>query len=178
MKTIPVAIFAWSLASTCTAFVAPGTGNARTTRSGTVAEQLSSSALTMAPRFDASTQRWYPSSEEESSEAGYPPIRSLLRHGPQPFFIRLTQPDEYDQAVLKFMATENCDRNEGQGNMDRYFDNPNDWAFERIESQRKGVKRDYVSINKKQVILSSIWAGIVLWFANQIVLVYIPSYFK
>ena len=73
----------------------------------------------MVPRFDPAQQRWVPSSEEESAEANYPVIRSLLRHGPGAFLARVTNPDTYDQAVLKFMATENVERWEAQGNMDR-----------------------------------------------------------
>ena len=128
-----------------------------------------SSSLAMAPRFDPSEQRWYPSTEEESAEAGYPPIRSLLRHGPSAFLVRTTQPDKYDQAVLKFMATDQADRWTAQGNMDRYFENAQDWAFERLEAERKGIKLDYVTLNKKNVFLSSIWAGIVFWFLTKLV---------
>ena len=105
----------------------------------------------MAPRFDASTQRWMPSTETERAAAGYSPVRSLLRHGPKPFLIRLTNPDAYDQAVLKFMAAEACDRTTAQGNMDRYFENAQDWAFERMEMQNKGKVYDYVTLDTKQI---------------------------
>ena len=120
----------------------------------------------MAPRFDPISQQWTASSEEESAAAGYPPIRSLLRHGPKAFLIRVTQPEQYDQAVLKFMANERCDRYTAQGNMDRYFENAQDWAFERYEMQNKGKVYDYVTIDTKQVVLSSVWGGVVLWFVN------------
>ena len=88
--------------------------------------------LNMVPRFDATTQRWFPGSEEESAEAGYPPIRSLLRHGPSAFVKRVTNPDLYDQAVLKFMANDNVGRWEAQGNMDRCNENAQDWMYERL----------------------------------------------
>lgn len=147
------------------AFVAPGASTANTCPS--------SSTLKMVPRFDPQQQKWIPSSEEESAIAGYSPIRSLLRHGPKAFFVRVTQPDMYDQAVLKFMATDRVERWEAQGNMDRFNENAQDWIFERMEAKRKGYQLDYVTLNPKQVILSSIWAGIVFWFVNDLVQRYV-----
>ena len=34
-----------------------------------------------------------------------------------PVITRITNPDNYEQAVLKYMAQTNCDRVEAQGNM-------------------------------------------------------------
>lgn len=64
------------------------------------------------------------------------------------------------------MANDKVDRWEAQGNMDRFNENAQDWIFERMESKRKGYKLDYVTLDSKQVMLSSIWAGVVFWFAN------------
>ena len=75
----------------------------------------------MAPRFDKKLNKWIPISEDEGPSAGYPPVGSLLRHGPLPYLRRVFQPDEYEQAVLKFMAVDKCDRNTAQGNMDAYI---------------------------------------------------------
>lgn len=95
-----------SLAATCCAFAPPQTS------------KLSSSALFMAaPRFDKTAQRWYPASPEEGSESAYDLTGSLLRQGPNAFFKRLLNPDEYDQACLKFMAQEGCTYQQAQGNM-------------------------------------------------------------
>lgn len=129
---------------------------------------VSSSSLEMVPRFDPAEQKWYPASEEESVESSYSPVRSLLRHGPKAFFVRLTNPDQYDQAVLKFMAGEKVERWEAQGNMDRFNENAQDWIFERLEAKKKGVTMDYVTLKPKQVVLSSVWAGVVFWFANDL----------
>ena len=81
----------------------------------------SSTTVDMAPRFDKKTQLWYPTSPEEGPEAGYPVINTLLLHGPKAFFVRVGQPDNYEQAVLKFMAQDSVDRQEAMGNMDAYF---------------------------------------------------------
>lgn len=137
------------------------------------ASASSSQQLFMAPRYDTSAQRWIPSTEDESADAGYPPIRSLLRHGPKAFLVRLTQADNYDQAVLKFMAQEKCDRWNAMGNMDRYFENGADWAYERYEMERTGKTYDYVTLDSKQVVLSSVWACVVVWFAYDIVQRYV-----
>jgi len=122
----------------------------------------------MVPKYDPLTQRWTPSSEEESAANNYPVINSLLRHGPKAFISRITQPDMYDQAVMKFMAKDNVERWVAQGNMDRFNENAQDWAFERMEMERMGKTYDYVTLKPKQVILSSIWAGVVFWFANDL----------
>lgn len=74
--------------------------------------------LSMAPRFDPTEQKWYPSSDEDGQSAGYPPIGSLFRQGPKCFFTRIFTPDQYEQSVLKYMSQESCSRNEAQGNMD------------------------------------------------------------
>lgn len=102
-----------SLSVTTTAFVvAPTTPKQHARRSTTTTSY-------MVPRYDPTTQRWSPSDNDESAKANYPPIRSLLRHGPKAFLVRTIQPDQYDQAVLKFMAKENCGRWVAQGNMVR-----------------------------------------------------------
>merc|ERR1719273_1049853 len=119
--------------------------------------------LCMAPKFDKKTQRWSPSSPEEGPEAGYGIYGTLIRQGPLPFFTRLTKPDDYEQAVLKFMAGEKgCSRDEAQGNMDAFFSNANDWMEIKM-MQKKGMKYEFGKAPKtKNVILTSIWgAGVV-----------------
>jgi hypothetical protein len=125
------------------------------------------SSLEMVPKFDPTEQKWIPASEEESDASSYPAYRSLLRHGPKAFFVRVTQPGMYDQAVLKFMAGEKVERWEAQGNMDRFNENAQDWIFERLEAKRKNYKLDYVTLTPKQIALSSVWVVIVFWFANE-----------
>jgi hypothetical protein len=75
---------------------------------------VGNTGLAMAPRFDKKTQKWYPTKPEEGPEAGYPVSRTLLLHGPKPFFQRVFNKDDYEQAVLKFMAGDKCDRDEAQ----------------------------------------------------------------
>ena len=48
--------------------------------------------------------------QTESPSAGYNLIGSLYRAGPVPFFQRIVNADSYEQAVLKYMAQEGCDR--------------------------------------------------------------------
>lgn len=40
-------------------------------------------------------EKWVAETEEEGTNA-YPPINTLLRHGPKPFFTRVFQPDDYE----------------------------------------------------------------------------------
>uniref|UniRef100_A0A7S4MBX2 Uncharacterized protein n=1 Tax=Odontella aurita TaxID=265563 RepID=A0A7S4MBX2_9STRA len=125
----------------------------------------SASALNMAIQYDPSTQRWE-ATDEGDFEGSYGPVGSLIRAGPKPFLIRLFNADSYEQAVLKYMSKEKVGRMEAQGNMDAYFENPNDWAYQKTVELRGGYKRDWATANTdpKQVTLSTIWAGVVVWF--------------
>ena len=55
--------------------------------------------------------------EDKERNEGYGPFGSLTRQGPVPFFIRLAQPEVYEQAVNKYMVLEKCDRKTAQGNI-------------------------------------------------------------
>ena len=173
VRLVLTALVAWQgvLVSSFTPSAATGMGRGMKTRAESLLPPASRSSLAMVPRFDPSEQKWFPSSEEESASANYGPVRSLLRHGPKAFFVRVTQPDQYDDqgSVLKFMASDKVGRWEAQGNMDRFNENAQDWIFERLEAKRKGkASPDYVTLNPKQVVLSSVWAGVVFWFANDV----------
>jgi hypothetical protein len=93
-----------------------------------IANAFSSSSTTqvttsLLPTFDKKTQRWSPA--EGSEEEPYGLGRTLLGNGPVPAFTRITQSDDYMQAVLKFQANEKSTIRYAQGNMDAYFENPN-----------------------------------------------------
>jgi hypothetical protein len=119
------------------------------------------------PKFNKQTQRW---EKAPTAETGYPLYETLLRNGPVPFFTRLTNPDDYEQAVLKFQAAEKCSVNEAQGNMDAYFENPNDWAFQRVQEERGGYKRSYGDpLDPKQVGLTVIWGGGITYYLSTLV---------
>ena len=126
------------------------------------------SALSMAPRFDKKEQKWYPTKPEEGPEAGYPLVNTLLLHGPKPFLQRVFNPDDYEQAVLKFMAGDKCDRQEAMGNMDAYLNNANDWAFNRLTYEKGGYKPDYVTLKKDAIILTVTWSAIVVTVASRV----------
>jgi len=131
-----------------------------------------STSLSMAPRFDKDTQKWFVTNPEtEGPSAGYNMIGSLYRAGPVPFFQRIVNADSYEQAVLKYMAQEGCDRVEAQGNMDAYLENPQDWAYQKMTEKNGGMVKDYANANMdpKQIILSTMWACVVVVFAYDLV---------
>lgn len=99
------------------------------------------------------------SSNIEDRDKGYGPIGSLIRQGPVPFFIRITNPSTYEAAVQKYMAIEKCDRMTAQGNMDAYFQDPNGWAANKLKARETGVDIDYGKMNtdKKQLFLTAVW---------------------
>eukprot|EP00545_Synedropsis_sp_CCMP1620_P012740 CAMPEP_0119016810 /NCGR_PEP_ID=MMETSP1176-20130426/14505_1 /TAXON_ID=265551 /ORGANISM="Synedropsis recta cf, Strain CCMP1620" /LENGTH=156 /DNA_ID=CAMNT_0006970353 /DNA_START=15 /DNA_END=485 /DNA_ORIENTATION=+ len=111
----------------------------------------------MAPRFDKKDNIWIPTGPEEGPEAGYDVWGSLFRQGPSPFLTRVFKPSDYEQAVLKFMAGDKCDRLEAQGNMDAYLRNPADWQYNRM----KGYTVDYVSLRPKTIVLTFVWSALV-----------------
>mmetsp|Transcript_35414 Transcript_35414/g.72380 ORF Transcript_35414/g.72380 Transcript_35414/m.72380 type:complete len:205 (-) Transcript_35414:1112-1726(-) len=124
------------------------------------------------PRFDKTTEKWIVTDPAtQGPEAGYDLIGSLYRAGPVPFIQRVINAEQYEQAVLKYMAAEGCDRKEAQGNMDAYFENPQDWAYQKMQEQNGAAKKDYANANMdpKQIALSTIWAGVVFWFAYYLV---------
>jgi hypothetical protein len=159
MFLLSLAICLNSLLGGTFAFMVAPSSSCATQRKGS-----SSSSLNMAPKFDKATQKWSPSSPEEGPEAGYGVTKTLLRHGPKAFLQRVFTPDDYDQAVLKFMASDKCSRDEAQGNMDAYMENPNDWAYNRLYTERTGIKIDYVTLKNSEVVKTSVWAGIVFFF--------------
>lgn len=120
----------------------------------------------MAPRFVGG--EWVANSPTDTAEAGYSAGKTLLMHGPKPFFSRIFQEREYEQAVLKFMAQDGVDRNEAQGNMDAYLRNPNDWAFQRFESEKKGVKINYSEIRSKELGLVLVWSVVVVFVVGRV----------
>ena len=123
----------------------------------------------MAPRFDKTKGRWFTDEPDEMLGSSYGVIGTLYRAGPVPFLSRLKDEDTYDQAVLKYMAQDGCDRKEAQGNMDAFLENPQDWAYQKVQEQNGSYKKDYANANmdKKQVVLSTIWGvGIVGFLGN------------
>eukprot|EP00978_Attheya_sp_CCMP212_P009341 scaffold22073_cov47-Attheya_sp.AAC.2 len=126
------------------------------------------STLSMAPKYDPETEKWSPTTPED--EEGYPVFGTLLRQGPKPFFQRLSSGDDYEQAVYKYMAKEECSRNEAQGNMDAYFENPNDWQYQKLQEKDGAEKFDYANANMdpKQLVLTAIWSVVVTYFLSDI----------
>ena len=70
------------------------------------------------------------------------------------------------------MANEKCGRDEAQGNMDAFFANANDWMEIKMREKKGFPKYDFAKPPKtKDVILISIWAGIVFWYTGQFILI-------
>jgi len=137
----------------------PGSSKAFSYRQNAV---RAASALAMAPKFDKNAAKWIPSTPEEEASAGYDVFGSLLRQGPGPFFQRVFKAEDYDQAILKYMAGEGCSRDEAQASMDAYLRNPSDWQYNRLEEERTGLKRDYLTLKTDQIALTLVWSAIVI----------------
>ena len=93
--------------------------------------------------------------------------------GPSKILIQLHSPTKRSQAVLKYMASEGCDRKEAQGNMDAFLDNPQDWGYQKVQEKEAGAfKKDYANANMdpKSVILSTVWAAGVVYFFGDLAL--------
>jgi hypothetical protein len=132
-------------------------------RHGTTARAVG--RLAMAPKYIK--DKWVPQGPNDEPSAGYDIWGTLLRQGPKPALTRMFQADEYEQAVLKFMAGDNCDRNTAQGNMDAYLRNPQDWQFARLEDKKRGEQRDYVTVKSQDIVLVLVWSTIVSAFLGR-----------
>lgn len=86
------------------------------------------------PTFNKATEKWEKAAGDDGKYP-YDAVGALLRHGPVPFVTRLTNPGEYEQAVLKYMATAGVDRSEATGNMDAKLNNAVDWAYQKMEEK-------------------------------------------
>ena len=136
------------LANGASAFTAPLSQNV---------ESRISSKRSMVPKFDASTERWEATTDEDL-EDGYGIIETIVRNGPLPFFQRIINADAYEQSVLKYMATAKVGRKEAQGNMDASLENQADWAYQKVQESKGAPKKDYAkSPSPKQFALAGTW---------------------
>lgn len=108
------------------------------------------------PKFDKASGKWEKAPGDDGKYP-YDPVGSLLRHGPSPFFQRLTNPDEYEQIVLKYMAEAGVSRAEATGNMDAKLNNVLDWSYQKKEERNGAPKVDYTVLKTKDAILTSAW---------------------
>lgn len=121
-----------------------------------IPSQKATTSLLQAVKYDPKTEQWATDDpENEGPAAGYGLPGTLLRGGPKPLFSRILTPDTYEQAVLKFMATDKVDRITAQANMDVFLENAQDWAYARLN----GYNPDYVTVSEKNVALRAIWAS-------------------
>lgn len=105
------------------------------------------------------------------SEDGYGLLGTLVRQGPVPFVIRVTQPQKYENSVAVYMAKEKCTRTEAQGNMDAFFANENDWAFQKLQEKKGAAKVDYGKMPPTdRLVLTGVWALIVFGLLGKIIL--------
>ena len=126
---------------------------------GVFGKKGASSAATKLPlpTLDPETGR-YVKSPDDDGVYPYDAVGSALRHGPSPFLTRIFNAGEYEQGVLKYMATAKVDRAEATGNTDAKLNNAIDWAYQKMEEKNGKPKVDYTRLDKKQATLTVIWA--------------------
>ena len=120
------------------------------------------------PTFNKVTEKWEKSLGDDGIYP-YDAIGALLRHGPNPFISRVTNPNEYEQYVLNYMAEVGVDRAEATGNVDAKLNNAMDWAFQKMEEKKGKPKVDYTVLKKKDAILTVIWATFILPLAASVI---------
>lgn len=99
------------LLTTTSAFQISSSTPLQQRRTTSSSSSSSSALLASAPRFDKATEKWIVTDPEtQGPSAGYNIIGSLYRAGPVPVVTRIFNGEQYEQAVLKFMAAEGCDR--------------------------------------------------------------------
>ena len=129
----------------------------------------STTLLPMVPKYVGN--QWVPQTEDDLPSAGYDVFGTFVRHGPKPTLTRITSPNDYEQAILKFMVTDQCNYITAQGNMDAYLRNPPDWQYQRMEDMKNGYERqrDYVTIQVKDIILVLTWSAIVVAVVGRVI---------
>ena len=148
-------------ASTATAFApASFSKQGSTTELGIFGKKAATSKIPF-PTFNADTERWEKNAADDG-EYPYDAVGALLRHGPSPFITRLINADEYEQGVLKYMAVAKVSRSEATGNMDAKLNNAADWMYQKMEEKNGKPKVDYTFLNRKQAVLTSVWAIIII----------------
>mmetsp|Transcript_61613 Transcript_61613/g.74115 ORF Transcript_61613/g.74115 Transcript_61613/m.74115 type:complete len:189 (-) Transcript_61613:420-986(-) len=150
-------VFLLSLIASASAFVPIPLHHRTSITTSLAAFGKRSTPSTTKPTYDKQTGRWEPPPNEDDSEL-YGPVGALLRQGPGPFITRLTKPDDYEQAVLKYQATEGCTRLEAEGNMDSYFNNAADWAFQKNAEKNGAPKIDYTILKAGDAAKTIVWA--------------------
>jgi hypothetical protein len=122
----------------------------------------------MAPKYNTETKKWV-ATKEDDMDGAYGPFETVVRNGPLPFLQRILNPGEYEQGVLKLMASEGMGRKEAQGNMDASLENAADWAYQKMQERNGAAKKDYAkSPSTKQIGLAGTWSLIVFWFFGSI----------
>lgn len=109
------------------------------------------------PKYDKMTEKWEKAADDDGNYP-YDAIGSLLRHGPTPFITRLTNPSEYEQGILKYMANAGVSRAEATGNMDAKLNNAMDWMYQKTAEKNGSPKVDYTQLKAKDAILVLVWA--------------------
>lgn len=123
---------------------------------GKKAASASASKLPL-PTLDTETGR-YTKSPLDDGEYPYDAVGAALRHGPSPFLTRVFNADEYEQGVMKYMLSAGVDRAEATGNVDAKLNNAMDWAYQKMEEKKGKPKVDYTRLDKKQAVLTAVWA--------------------
>lgn len=105
--------------------------------------------------------------QEQIEEPGYSLLGSLSRQGPIPVFVRVFQPNNYRQAVEKFMLEEKVSRIEAMANMDNYFNDPLGWQVRHAKYKKTGIQTmDYVNSGQGlgPLALTVVWGTVSSWF--------------
>lgn len=108
------------------------------------------------PTFNTDTEKWVKSANDDG-EYPYDAVGTLLRHGPSPFLTRTFNAQEYEQGILKYMASAKCDRSEATGNIDAKLNNAADWVYQKMEEKNGKPKVDFTRLDKKQAVLTAVW---------------------
>lgn len=94
------------------------------------------------------------------------PLDTLLRRGVIPLGVRIFKENEYEEAVVKYMEKDGCDRSTAQRNMDAYFNDPNGWIM--AKQRERVIDENIPDINaptgvQKRPVFSVLWASFCFW---------------
>jgi hypothetical protein len=164
--TALIGLVVLSLLGSCTVLQVHGLASSSSSSSKTKTPPPTKNQL---PKYDKGRNKWIATGPNQLPDSGYGPIKTLFLQGPKPYMTRILQNDDYEQAVLKFMASDKIiSRDVAQGNMDAYLRNPQDWMYNRMESTKKGFTIDYTKLEIKDIVLVSVWSITVISIIGRI----------
>lgn len=129
----------------------------------------------MSPRWDDKKKIWIPGCEKDL-EGAYGPIGSFIRQGPWACFLRIIEPERYEQKVLEHQASEGDSRVEAQGNIDAFSSNSDAWFAQRRAERNGAPKYKYAEARWLATLnMKKIFSAIIVVYIGRAIFAFVST---